>query len=540
MWVRRTLGALVWASLALACGSARKGEGTPNATGGGGDGNATAGNGPAAGNAGVANPAGGGSPGGAGQSGTGTGGSSTGGTGQGGAAIIGVGNGELDTTCMMRTSNQIAGGRIVLRNAVTAEGDKAFIGFYDNVKKAECRVAQDAEGKFRCMPPALDKDLVNRFYLDDKCTSEVQYRGACALDYEAEPIASDSCDKRRRLYPFGDPLPDSMVFQPGQDGKCKPYGMLNNLYQRGPDVVPSDYAEVQPVVWRGKGRIWAQGYQGDGDLHLVSSFVDSQLNQNCTFSLLADGKEHCVPQSQGSLQSYTDATCKLPLIDIASTCGAPPAPYASYSMGDVCKPGLSFAEANVKYAGQLYGRSSCMPVATSAIAFTVKVVPDSDFLAVESTTLTTDPGRLKPMYRTALDGGCSFQDWWDDQLQTACSFESNYAGAPYYCLPIADPASSASYVEAFTDSGCITETPYVKMPNCNGAKPPKFLAVPEPTCVFGWRSIRPVVPTPAVLPALWNNATGTCLPYTADTGATYYATGAVMPNTMFVQATPEP
>ena len=501
--------------------------------GGGGSGGSVT-----AGNTAAGSTVGGGSMGGASQGG---GGASQAGTSQGGA-IVAVGNGELDTTCMMRTSNQIAGSRIVLRNAVTAEGDKAFIGFYDNEKKAECQVTQDADSKFRCMPPALDKDLVNRFYLDDKCASEVEYHGVCALAYEAEPISSDSCDKRRRIFPFGDPLPDSMVYQPGPDGQCKPYGMLNNLYQRGPDLVPSDYAELQPVVWRGKGRIWAQGYQGDGDLHLVSSFLDSQLDQDCTFRLLTDGKEHCVPQNEGSLQRYTDVTCNQTLLDTASTCGAPPASYASHWLGDVCNPGVSFVEADAKYSGPLYGRSSCMAMATSTSAsvFSVKTASDDAFPALDSTTLTTDAGRLKPMYLSAADGGCFFQGWWDDQLQTPCSFESQYAGAPYYCLPISDATSPASVVRTFSDSNCMVDAPVVRMPSCNAAKPPKFCAISAPACTGGWRSVRPVDATPAALPPLWSNATGTCLPYTPDTGATYYATGAIIPTTMFVAATPEP
>ncbi|HEY5377190.1 MAG TPA: hypothetical protein VIK01_26100, partial [Polyangiaceae bacterium] len=104
--------------------------------------------------------------------------------------------------------------------------------------------------------------------------------------------------------------------------------------------------------------------------------------------------------------------------------------YASHWVGDVCNPGVSFVEADAKYSGPLYGRSSCMAMATgtSASVFSVKPASDDAFPALESTTLTTDAGRLKPMYLSAADGGCFFQNWWDDQLQTPCSFESQYAG----------------------------------------------------------------------------------------------------------------
>ncbi|HEX3850785.1 MAG TPA: hypothetical protein VHW01_07445 [Polyangiaceae bacterium] len=78
------------------------------------------------------------------------------------------------------------------------------------------------------------------------------------------------------------------------------------------------------------------------------------------------------------------------------------------------------------------------------------------------------------------------------------------------------------------------------MPSCNAAKRPKFLATVEETCTGAWHSIRPVDATPSVPSLLWSNATGTCLPYRPGTDATYCATGAVIPTSMFVSATPEP
>ncbi len=248
---RWMIGVLLAAPLGLACGSDRKKPDVSNAPGGeSGDSHTAAAGGAATGRAGN-----GGTAGGSGRGGTESGG----------------GNGALDATCMTRTTNQIPGSRIVLRNVVTAEGDKAFVGLYDTLKEVECKVYQDAEGKFRCWPLATGKDLKNRYFLDQNCSDEVEYRAECALDYQAERVSSADCDDRLRFYPLGDPLPDALVYW-SAGGECKPYGTLNHLYKRGPELVPSEYAELKPVVWRGAGRIWVAGYEGDGGLHFASAF----------------------------------------------------------------------------------------------------------------------------------------------------------------------------------------------------------------------------------------------------------------------------
>ena len=530
MVVRSTVGVLAACLLAVGCGSSQKGTGGSPATGsGGGDLTPAGGNSASAGNTGSA----------AGASSTAGSGSSQGGNGQGGSVITGIGNGELDASCMARTSISSPGSRIVLRNAVTAEGDKVAIGFYDNQKKQECEVIQDAEGKYRCMPPASFQRAEDRFFLDDKCSDEIEYRGACSVDSLAEAVSSDACDNRRRLFGWGERIADSMVYSI-ENGECKPYFVLNNLYRRGADLVPTEYAEVKPAVWRGAGRIWAQGYQGEGDLHLVSAFVDSQIDEPCDFQLLSDGKEHCVPTRLGSIQ-FTDASCKKTLISSSTTCGARPARYASGRTGDTCKLGVTMVQADAAFTEPLYVRSGCMATTSMGIsAFSAKATADTDFVAVEPQTLSSDTGRLKPMYRSASDGGCFFHDWWDEELQTRCSFGTNARELPYYCLPTVDPASPALNLNTFSDSECKVPAPYVQMPSCSGAKPPKYFITDGASCVAGWRTIRTLASTPSTPPPLWVSNGSSCSAYTPSATATYYAAGDALPSSMFVQATVEP
>src|SRR6187551_780410 len=112
MRARWMAGVLFGASFGLACGATSKNQGASNAAGSGaGDENASAGNSASASGAGNT----------AGSSSAGRGGASGAGDGQGGSEISAVGNGELDKTCRMRTTNHIGGTRIALRNAITSE-----------------------------------------------------------------------------------------------------------------------------------------------------------------------------------------------------------------------------------------------------------------------------------------------------------------------------------------------------------------------------------------------------------------------------------
>jgi hypothetical protein len=530
MVVKSAVGVLAVLLLAAACG---KGSQQPGNT------NGSAGSGAAAANGGSAPN--GGTPSGGNASTAGSGGNTSAGSagaatvagsgGQGGTALVGIGDGELDSTCMMRTSESITGSRIQVRNAVTAEGDKAFIGFYDTEKKIECVPVLDAAGKYRCMPSAGDKDLLNRFFSDDKCTNEVLYKGICADDYEAEPVTSDPCDKRRRIYPFNDPMPDAMVYESQPGGGCKAYSVLNHLYRPGPELVASEYAELKPALWRGKGRIWARGYEGDGGLHLVQDLVDSQLDESCQLLALPGDAERCRPKHVGELR-YLDATCKLPLLDGSTTCGSPPPRYA-YS-------GFKLVRAEAKYDGALLDRT-CKPVQNPGPAFSTKPVPDSDFLAAESNVVTSDAGRLKPRYLTTADGGCFFDDWWDEKLQTACSFHTPYAGAPYYCEPLNDLTTRAQYVDTFSDSACKAPAPYLMMASGDTDKPPKFFILLQSSCSNQRLSeVRPVEPTPSVPPALYTNVTSDCVSYPLDPTSKYFAAGAIVQKSEFVSATPAP
>ena len=277
----------------------------------------------------------------------------------------------------------------------------------------------------------------------------------------------------------------------------------------------------------------------------MTGLLDSQLDQRCGFASLDDGEQHCVPEYRGEL-GFTDPNCEQRLLAGSGTCGAPLPSYAVYSSGDSCNPSVSFLRATAPYEGELYLFNSCMPATNlDATTFFPEPVPAGDFVAFESTTRTSDEGRLKPIDRTAMDGGCFFQDWWDEELETSCTFTGS--GSTFYCLPKTTAPGEA--LELFSDATCETAAYYVRLPNCEGATPPPFWVVYTSACGSGFdlraldpkpRTVRAVDPTPVTLPPLFSGSSGNCTPFTPDGNSTYYAAGDVVPNSAFMPATLEP
>ena len=505
--------------LCLACGSESEADPpTPGASGGAGSGGVVNGGGSGGGDA------------------AGTAGSSAGtsGGGSGGSA----GGGEFDASCRERTSNHVAGSQIGLRNLVTAEGDQDFQSFYDLATGEDCEFRPDADGVTRCMPLASDEDTDNLYYLDTGCTDLIEYKGICAKDLIAVRVTPDACDERVRLFPYGDPLPDSVVYSHNAQGACVEYGTLNHLYRRGPELNPADYPEVTTAEWAGLGRIATFGFEAEGGFHAAQGYRDTQLGEACVFRSMRDGKDHCTPNELGYYE-FSDAECNGVMTVPSNSCASAPTPrYAGALSADECMPGTYFFAAGGEFTGPFYDRWSCQPAAepVGQQAFTMTEVPDGDFMAVEISVNQDDPGRLKPVYRTSADGGCWFQGWWDDELQTRCQFEMGNDDY-LYCLPSAATGGS-QLLEAFSEATCTVPAPYLRVPSCSASEVPAFVTeTVQPTCAGDRRAVRQVLDagTPgSALPALWTDSSGTCEPMGVVAEDLYFALGEHVDYAMFV------
>ena len=164
--------------------------------------------------------------------------------------------------------------------------------------------------------------------------------------------------------------------------------------------------------------------------------------------------------------------------------------------------------------------------------YTSTDLPDAAVPEVTFTTVQTDPGRLKPMYRTSTDGSCSFYDFWDSELQTECYFSGD-ATSGYYCYP---DVSGYIVADAFSDAGCSTPVNYVVSPTCLVDKVPKYTATYTvadcSTELFHYHKLSAGVTGAAV--SFFTGAPGNCTPLSADPDSTYFTLGPELPSTTFV------
>lgn len=488
--------------------------------------------------AGSASNAGSGQGGGGSGSGSGTEAGRAGSSSQAGKASggsDGIGSGELDASCRERTTNHVAGSEIGLREGVTAQGDRAFLGFYDKKSGEECTFLQDAEGVTRCFPPA---GSASDFYLDGGCTQPIEYRGICGRDLFALPVSDDSCDLRRRVFAYGARKAAAVVWERDSSGNCREYGQLDNLYERGAELTPSDYPAVTSVTWRGLGRIAREGYEGPGGLQIVRSFRDEEVGERCSAKTLADGKPYCAPYVLGSFD-LTDDSCSKTLLGTKASCSAPAPQFGAARTSQSCV-GDTYVEHGEPYTGPLHTRSGCKLASAADTdgyrVSTAKIVPPDRFAAIEPVVDESDEGRLKPVYDTTADGGCWFQGWFDSEQGSDCDFRLT-SDEKYRCVPPPLPysPSGASVIELFTESTCTASVVYYSA-SCDEASVPKLVSRELSACHVARLEVRPVLAAVPTLPDLWSKGSGGCQPYTYGSGSTFYELGEPLPLETFVAA----
>ncbi len=465
----------------------------------------------------------------------GSGATSSAGTSTGGGDA--VGNGELDATCRERTTNHIGGSEIGLRETVTAEGDRAFQAFYDKKTGEDCELIEDAEGTTRCFPLAGSVDPT-RFYLDEGCTQGVEYRGICGRDHFVVAASEDSCDTRRRVFGYGPAVASSMVWERRAGGECQAYGQLSSLYERGAELLPSDYPAVTPVTWRGADRIEREGFEGAGGLRIVRAFRDSELLEPCTVTTLADGKPYCAPYQLGSL-AFTDQACSEVLFSRRSLCGGAAPKFAAARSSQSCL-GDTYVEADAPYSGAVYKRSGCMPATAAETeglsVSTLKTVAPERFVATEAVVNQQDSGRLKPVYNETSGGGCWFEGWFDSEQSTRCSFMLA-SDDRYRCLPVPPPGQ---VLKAFSDPLCSEPISFYSA-SCSAAEVPKLVTTElKPACHSSSFEVRPVLELAeaAALPPLWTKQVGGCQSYTPLSAL--HELGEPLPPESFLAAELEP
>jgi hypothetical protein len=174
----------------------------------------------------------------------GTGGGGTGGTGGGGGGTGGTGGGSG------AAPDYASGTRIKARVQSTADGAKAFAGFYDTSLSTACAFNRAADDTLRCLPTTYAYAGV--YFGDSGCTTPIAYSSfGCAPAYAQRAETVSSCvdigyystNARQRIYSITGAYGGAMVWS-GMPGACNGSTTPATLsfYTLGSEVAASTFA----------------------------------------------------------------------------------------------------------------------------------------------------------------------------------------------------------------------------------------------------------------------------------------------------------
>jgi hypothetical protein len=465
----------------VACGDDDDDERASAGPAAGSEGSGQSGNGGASGSAGT-------NGGGAGtDSGSGGRGGSGGTTGGGGASGSGAGgSGAAAGACMDGTTNHSSGSRVRIRQAVTSEGDSAWLGFHDTTLDVDCRFDLAADGSTRCLPEVARPGV--RYYADASCGDALYaVEQACPSDYllVREPIGTDPCARAGlRVFERGAAYTGSVFQRSGTACNAATAPAGSTLYRLGSERPASEYAAGTPTRW-GSGWIATDGIEAEGGLRHARGYRNTMLDEICWFRALADGKELCIQEASAS-DSFADASCRDTLVYDGATCGEKRLSYLVVSDAASCGRDIELRKVAGLHSGPLYevssGACAVNMAPPGADLYTTVPAELSELPDAERVVDSLDPGRLKPSYRSRNDGGCWFDGWYDTVLEERCHFEE-LADGKSYCFP---EARYARFEQVFSDASCRTARTYAGMTACSAESIGKAVMDSEaqsPACV---------------------------------------------------------
>jgi hypothetical protein len=465
-----------------------------------------------------------------------------GGSGMSITAGAGGNGGAAPSACMSRATNHIAGTRIKYHVLRTAEGDEAYDGFYDSMSGEDCSEALAGDGKMRCVPSSRFRTTA--YYTDAACTDPVYLQSdpTCgAAKYLELNDDSEPCQGHVQHYLAGAAYTGPVFQFTTSGGACAPSIDANlPLVRKGALIDPTTFAEFEPAVLPEAGRIARVGFKSPDGAFKVSGYLDTMFDSACSFGVMGDKKQHCKPR-YSYVNAFSDMECKTLLLGVATACNLKPAQYFTRHVDDGCNSADVAVKTDQPFTGALFRADPMSDVCTpqgqqgpDISFFTSTDLPDSALPEVEFKTLDSDPGRLKPMYRTSSDGSCSFYDFWDSELQSECYFSGDPQSG-YHCFP--DNTTYAP-LQAFSDAGCSTPVDYISAPTCFADTIPKY-ATSYSNVACGTRTPHVRKVSPGVTGAnvsIFLGVPGSCTPLQADSESTYFTLEAELPTTAFISA----
>jgi len=176
--------------------------------------------------------------GGTGGVGGGSGGGGSGGSGGGGTGGSGGGSGG--------TPDYASGSRIKARTISSADGAKAFAGFYDSQLSVACSFVRAADDALRCLPTTVG--YMGSYFADSGCATPLAYSAGCTPTHAylmetattCIDVGYNSSNTRYHVYAIG-ALFTGQAWA-GKPGTCTMTTPGYPLYSVGSEVPASNFA----------------------------------------------------------------------------------------------------------------------------------------------------------------------------------------------------------------------------------------------------------------------------------------------------------
>lgn len=517
----------------------------------------------------------------AGEAGEGGGAGEAGSQGGSGNGAVGGGAGETllggeagvagaagAAACSPDEPSYVSGQRLRARYAVTTEGNREFLGWYDTERKEDCAVGTAPDGKLRCLPEMSRLALTPRF-IDDQCQEPVTLHvhssesKECEAKYLLSPPAS-SCEGGTTLRERGAATePPPLHHQSG--ASCSPdVGRFEAYYELGPDVLPSAFAEVSSRAVCVGERLQRLVYETEDGMRQPYGWLDTAGERNCDFGLAEDGLLRCLPSAALTQSPTAFASCEAAPLYVNDTCEAETPNVIRIPSDEACPsssrfvsrgPGPKEAYIFMEETGE-----GCVETSKAGLYTLGAEIAADYFVEGRAAIAEDDSGRLKPIVRSNSDGGQWSDGFYDSQLETNCKFMPMKDGA-LHCVPwlaheevlvpdgyplIPDRRVSSLFLEIeefFTDELCMTKANLGARFACDGGDARSY-ALSEARLVDGPEDcqteivVRPVddVRPPTELPSLWYMRGSQCAAHTPSSIYEYVELGAELEPSELVSA----
>lgn len=369
-----------------------------------------------------------------------------------------------------------SGTRLRARWTVSADGRRAFRGWFDTQLAAPCLFGTAADGELRCVPDgaltAAPTPTGGGTFGDAACTRPAIVSGrtapgfhlgfaSCAPPEFIQQFDFSGCNARTRVFRRGDEVPATGLFVRGTS--C-----VQNFLQPGTAAFLLG-EEVPPERLVKAARVVEPTLTG-APLHLVrleaedgasqpTSWESASTGEACRPVTLADGRLHCVTSSTPSTTSFADAACTQPAAFV-SACN--PATTFAEVAGATCPPTYTVHKLGERLRAGYSNRysSTCTGLASEQYYAIGDPVSADAFPALQ---VIDDPsGRPRRRYRTS-GGPLVDTGWFDAERGESC--RPSPAGDKLRCRP-----DGLGLSAVFADSAC-TQHLYL---GTRGICPPRF------------------------------------------------------------------